>query len=177
MKIAVIAGSMRLNSFSSQTSKLAMKALSNKGADIEILDLKNLSLPFCNGSRDYPSYPDVQRLKDAILSANGLLIVTPEYHGSLSGVLKNALDLLDESHFRGKTVALIAVMGGIPSNNAINTLRIIFRQLHAWVLPEQLIIPNIDDTFDENGEFLDPLLAARLDEMADHLIKMTEKLS
>lgn len=177
MKIVGIAGSMRPNSFSAQTAKLAMAAIAKKGADIEILDLKDLSLPFCNGSADYPTYPDVQRLKDTVQSAHGLLIVTPEYHGSLSGVLKNALDLLEESHFHGKAVALIAVMGGIPSNNAINTLRIIFRQLHAWVLPEQLIISNIDEAFDSHGGFSDPFLTIRLDEMADHLVKMTEKLS
>lgn len=176
MKIVGIAGSMRQKSYSLQVVKLSMKSLEDKGVEVAIVDLKEFALPFCDGRLEFPDYPDVKRFKELIKSAHGLVVATPEYHGSLSGSLKNALDLLGEEDLKGKTAALIAVMGGASSNNAINTLRVIFRQLHAWVIPEQLIIAHAEEAFADDGSLIDQTLASRLEEMGEHLIKITDKL-
>lgn len=176
MKIVALGGSLRPQSYTYQLLRLAVNKINQRNIPIELIDLRVLNLPFCTGKGDYPDYPDVEVLRSAIQSANGILIATPEYHGSISGVLKNALDLIDEKHISGKIVGLIGVVGGLHSTNAVNTLRIICRQLHCWVLPEQLIISSAEESFNAKGELKDPLLEERLDQLVGHLIAAAGKL-
>ena len=77
-----------------QALALAMQRVEALGAETEMLDLRELNLPFCDGGKGYPDYPDVERLQKTVAHANGLILATPEYHGGVSGVIKNALDLM-----------------------------------------------------------------------------------
>lgn len=177
MKIAALGGSLRPASFAYQVLHFALQKIEAQHIATDLIDLRCLRLPFCNGEQDYPDYPDVELLRQRVQSAKGLLIATPEYHGSLSGVLKNALDLLEDEHMTGKVVGLVAVVGGVHSTNAVNTLRLICRHMHCWVLPEQVIIPHAEESFDAQGKLKDPLLEGRLELLIDHLIKATRQLS
>lgn len=177
IKIAALGGSLRPQSFTYRVLELALKKAAMHDISTEMIDLRKLHLPFCSGLSIYPNYPDVEALRQSVRSARGLLLSTPEYHGSISGVLKNALDLMEEEHLAGKVVGLIAVIGGAHSTNALNTLRLICRQLHCWVLPEQLVIPYSDESFNEQGELKDRALEERLEKMVDHLVVATRKLN
>ena len=171
MKIIALGGSLRPHSRAYSALKLALRRIEAHHVETELVDLRQLRLPFCNGESFYPGFPDVERLRESMLSASGILIATPEYHGDMSGVLKNTLDLLEEEHVAGKVAALIAVVGGVHSTNALNSLRLICRQLHCWVIPEQLVIPHAEESFDAMGELKDPQLEVRLDLLVEHLIK------
>ena len=116
------------------------------------------------------------RRSRCIQSSTGLLLATPEYHGNISGVLKNALDLLELKHMEGKVAGLIAVVGGVHSTNALNAMRLICRQLHCWVLPEQIAIPHAETSFDANGRLRDQEVEKRLDQLVDHLVAASWKL-
>lgn len=174
--LIAIGGSLRFDSYTYQILKIALQQLEKKEIKSTLLDLRQMKLPFCTGEQEYLSYPDVETFRQQVKSAQGILLATPEYHGSVSGVLKNALDLLDEEHCRGKVVGLIAVAGGVHSTNAINTLRIICRHLHCWVLPEQLVIAQAQQSFDAEGNLIDPALRERLDQLLDHLIEAMQRL-
>jgi FMN reductase len=176
MKIAALGGSLRPKSFTYRVLELALKKVEDPVIPTELIDLRKLRLPFCNGEHFYSNYPDVEVLRQSIQSATGLLLSTPEYHGNISGVLKNALDLLEEEHIAGKVVGLIAVVGGVHSTNALNTMRLICRQLHCWVLPEQIVIPYSEESFDIHGELKDPQLEERIEKMVKHLVAATRKL-
>lgn len=177
MKIVGIGGSLRQNSQTHQALKLALRHVEGLGVEGELIDLRTLHLPFCDGSADYPSHPDVAKFRDKVSGANGFIVATPEYHGSLSGVLKNALDLLEEGHVEGKVFLLIGVLGGEHSTNAVNTLRTICRHLHAWVIPEQLVIPNAYQAFDSAGELVDGSLTKRLHKCVQSLVDNTRRLT
>lgn len=177
LKIVALGGSLRPHSITYQILEIALQKIEKQGIVTELIDLRHLHLPFCTGESHYPDYPDVEILRTSIQSASGILLATPEYHGSVSGVLKNALDLLEESHLTGKVVGLIAIVGGVHSTNAINTLRLIFRQLHCWVLPEQIVIPSAEESLDLNGKLRDPGVEKRLDTLIYHLIDASQKLS
>jgi NAD(P)H-dependent FMN reductase len=91
---------------------------------------------------------------------------TPEYHGSFSGVLKNALDLMGFDEFEGKMIGLIGVSAGrTGAFEALTSLRNVGRALHAWVVPEQVSIPNAARAFDGRGHLNDPVLEKRLREV------------
>lgn len=176
VKIVGIAGSLRPDSYSHQALKLAAERVKTLGAAVEILDLRQMQLPFCHGGEDYPDYPDVQKLRQSVAEADGLLLVTPEYHGSVSGVLKNALDLMTFEHLAGKVAATISVLGGQANSNALNELRLILRWVHAWVIPEQIAIGQAGKVFDSEGKILDEKLAQRLDRLAESLVANTYKI-
>jgi FMN reductase len=176
VKIVAIAGSLRTNSYSVQALKLAADRIQALGAEVKILDLRQMSLPFCNGEDDYPDYPDVEKLRNAVKEADGLILVTPEYHGSVSGVLKNALDLMSFEHLSGKVAGGISILGGQSNNNALNDLRTILRWVHAFVIPDQIAIGQAWQAFDKEGKLQDEKLSQRLDRFAQNLVDLTVKL-
>jgi NAD(P)H-dependent FMN reductase len=146
------------------------------GADVEILDLREMNLPFCDGTGDYPDHADVEVLRAAVKQADGLLLATPEYHGSVSGVLKNALDLMSFEHLEGKVVGLISVLGGQANSNALNDLRVIMRWVHAWVIPEQVAVGQAWQALNEQGEPTDAKLRERCDGLARSLVDNTRRI-
>jgi len=177
VKIVGIAGSLRPDSYSQQALQLAAERLKKLGAEVEILDLRELNLPFCHGGDDYSDYPDVLRLQNAVREADGLILSTPEYHGSVSGVLKNALDLMSFDQLSNKVTGLISVLGGQSNSNALNDLRVIMRWVHAWVIPEQVAIGQAWKAFDTDGTLLDESLSKRFDQFAQSLFENTKKLA
>jgi len=176
IKIVGIGGSLRSNSSTYQALKLAAQRVEAMGASVELLDLRTLKLPFCNGGDEYPGYPDVERLQATVKQADGLILATPEYHGGVSGVLKNALDLMSFEHLSDKVTGLISVLGGQSNSNALNDLRLIMRWVHAWVIPEQIAIGQVWKAFDPDGKLLDEKLSERFDGFAQSLVENTRKL-
>jgi FMN reductase len=176
VKIVGIAGSLRPDSYSQVALKVAIQKVQDLGAAVEILDLRQMQLPFCNGGDEYPQYPDVQRLQDAVSSADGLILVSPEYHGSVSGVLKNALDLLSFDELAGKVAGFISILGGQSNSNTLNELRVILRWVHAWSIPEQVAIGQAWQAFSPEGKIIDEKLSQRLDQFSQSLVENTRKL-
>ncbi|BAZ18081.1 NADPH-dependent FMN reductase [Calothrix sp. NIES-4071] len=176
VKIVGIAGSLRKDSYSQLALEIAAQRLQALGAEVEILDLRLLNLPFCDGGDEYAEYPDVEKLQNAVKNADGLILATPEYHGSVSGVLKNALDLMSFDQLSGKVTGLISVLGGQPNSNALNDLRVIMRWVHAWVIPEQIGIGQVWKAFSPEGKLVDEKLSQRFDQFAQSLVDNTRKL-
>ncbi len=161
VKVVGILGSLRTDSYSALALQQAIDRVQALGAEAEMLDLKEMKLPFCDGGSEYPDYPDVEILRSKVKAADGLILATPEYHGSVSGVLKNALDLMSFEHLSDKVTGLISVLGGQPNSNALNDLRIIVRWVHGWVIPEQIAIGQAWQAFDPEGKLKDEKLAQR----------------
>lgn len=176
VKIVGIGGSLRPDSYSQLALSLVGQRLEALGADVEVLDLRQMNLPFCNGEDDYQDYPDVEKLRHAVAQADGLILATPEYHGSVSGVLKNALDLMSFEQLDGKVTGLVSVLGGQPNSNALNDLRVIMRWVHAWVIPEQVAIGQAWKAFDSSGKIIDEKLSQRFDQFAQSLVENTQRI-
>jgi len=177
IKIVGINGSLRPGSYSAMALEVAISRVQALGVETEIIDLRKLSLPFCNGGDDYSDYPDVAKMQQTVKSAAGLILATPEYHGSVSGVMKNALDLMSFEELSGKVAGLISVLGGQSNSNALNDLRIILRWVHAWVIPEQIGLGQAWKVFNEEGKILDEKLSQRFDAFARSLVDSTRKLN
>lgn len=176
VNIVGIGGSLRPDSYTQKALQVAAQRVEALGAEVEVLDLRQLNLPFCHGGKDYSQYPDVQRLRDTVTRADGLILATPEYHGGLSGVLKNTLDLMSFDELSGKVTGMISVLGGQANSNALNDLRLIIRGVHGWVIPEQIAIGKAWSAFSPEGKLLDEKLAERFDNFAQSLVDNTRKL-
>src|SRR2546421_12952147 len=164
--IAGLSGSLRAGSYTRRAVECALEGAAESGAETRLIDLTEYNLIFRAG-QDETGYPaDVARLRAEIKEADGIILGTPEYHGSLSGVLKNALDLMGFDEFEGKMIGLVGVSGGaLGAVHALNSLRAVGRALHAWVIPEQASIPEAWKVFDESGTLKDGDLEKRLKEV------------
>ncbi|NJM87762.1 MAG: NAD(P)H-dependent oxidoreductase [Hydrococcus sp. RU_2_2] len=176
VKIVGISGSLRPDSYSAQALEIAATRVRALGAEVKTLDLRDMSLPFCNGGDEYPDYPDVKKLQKTVKEADGLILVTPEYHGSVSGVLKNTLDLMSFDELSDKVTGVISILGGQSNSNALNDLRTILRWVHAWTIPEQIAVGQAWKAFDAEGKLLDEKLSQRFDSFAQSLVDNTRKL-
>lgn len=177
VKIVGITGSLRTDSYSALALQQAIDRVKALGAEAEIIDLREMNLPFCDGGDEYPDYPDVEILRRKVKAADGLILATPEYHGSVSGVLKNALDLMSFEHLSGKIAGAISVLGGQSNSNALNDLRIIVRWVHGFVIPEQIAVGQAWQAFDDTGKLKDEKLAKRFDAFAQSLVDNSIKLA
>ena len=116
---------------------------------------------------------DVLELRERVRRADGMLLGSPEYHNSFSGVLKNAIDLLSSEDVGGKLFGLLGVGGG--DAGAINTLghlRYVVRGVGGWSLPAQVSIPNAWQAFD-GDRVKDAKLEERIRSFSNELVRFT----
>ena len=164
IRVIAINGSLREGSYTRMALVTALKGAAEVGAITQLVDLDEYDLPFATGKVDKSTAPPgLLRLRAEVRAAQGIILGTPEYHSSLSGVLKNALDLMSFDEFEGKMIGLIGLSGGrMGAINALNTLRTISRSLHAWVIPEQISISEAWNAFEPNGRLRDRDLEQRV---------------
>ena len=164
IKVIGLCGSLREGSTTHSALTIALNGAKEAGADVELIDLSEYELVFHGSSENETDYPaDVFKLKKKILQAEGILLGTPEYHGGFSGVIKNALDLLDYGAFSSKVIGLIGVSGGrMGAGSALSMLRIVSSTLQGWVLPDDVSIPRSSEVFDDDGYLQDSELETRL---------------
>ena len=176
VKIVGLNGSLRSDSYAYLALQQAVERVKLLDAQVEVFDLRKMELPFCHGGDQYPDFPDVEKLREIVKASDGLILATPEYHGSVSGVMKNALDLMSFEHLAGKVTGLISVLGGQSNSNALNDLRVIMRWVHAWVIPEQIAIGQAWQAFTAENALKDDKMAQRFDKFAQSLVENTQKL-
>lgn len=164
VRVLAICGSLKKSSATRKAVRIALEGARRAGADVSLADLAFYELAFCTGSKAVESKGrDFPRLREEIRAAHGLILATPEYHGSFSGVLKNALDLHDIDDLQGKVAGLVAVAGGKQgANGALAHLRGVLKSLKAWVLPQDASLADSHKAFAEDGSLLDPALQDRL---------------
>ncbi|TYR80538.1 NAD(P)H-dependent oxidoreductase [Priestia megaterium] len=139
------------------------------------IDLSEIILPIFNGGADQYESKEVKMLINAVEEADAILIATPEYHGAMSGALKNALDFLNSSYFAHKPMGLIAVAGGGKGGiNALNSVRTVARALYGNVLAKQLVIDPTD--FTKGDDVITKQMASSIDELFAE-VKMYAALS
>ncbi|MBK1439259.1 NAD(P)H-dependent oxidoreductase [Parapedobacter sp. ISTM3] len=152
MKIVILAGSVRKNRKSINVCLYLENQFSNLGIEVDVIDMTENPLPIYDGFAEENS--DVMKIAEKISvrleNADAMILVTPEYNGSFSGVLKNTLDYF-WVEFARKPIGIAAVsagrMGGI---NASTQLQHVILSLGAYPLPIKLLVPDVENTFDSN---------------------------
>jgi chromate reductase len=168
MHILVLSGSLRARSYNTALARAAA-GLAPAGVDLELFDELGL-LPHYDEDLDQPDVATpsaVADLRSRIDEADALLIVTPEYNGSVTSVLKNAIDWTSARHrgswLQGKTVAIAGVTTGqYGAIWAQQDLRRILGIAGARVIEGDLPVSRARETFDESGVLTNQLVAERL---------------
>jgi len=144
----------------------ALLGAEGRGAQTQVLDLAEYDLPFLGRERDRTDMMALERFLTDLRNADGIILGSPEIHGGVSGVLKNALDLTNRDVFEGKMLGIIGVAGGrMGASETLSQLRTIGRSLHAWVVPTQVSIAAAQEAFDPGGEPTNEEVGERLKEI------------
>jgi len=147
--VVAICGSLRDESRTRIATNVALTAASEAGATTELVDLRSYDLPSLNAVKT--EVPDAGTIRNIITRADSVLLGTPNYHGSYSGTLKNALDYCGRDEFEGTTVGLLEVAAGEFPGSALTHLRTVSRTLRAWTVPTEVAIPNSHVLATEDG--------------------------
>ena len=186
-KILAFAGSTRTGSFNKQLVKVAVAGARAAGAEVTLLDLRDLPMPLYDGDLEATEGipPNGQKLKALMLAHQGLLISAPEYNSGISGVLKNAIDWASRSApgeaplacFVGKVAALMSASpGGLGGLRSLVHVRSILGNIHVLVLPDQVAVPRTHEAFAPDGALKDPKQQAAIEQLGRSLAEILVKL-
>jgi FMN reductase len=174
--IVAVGGTLRPNSSTEWAMRHALNAAQRIGARIKLISGPLLQLPLYQPEN--PERCEGARLLVAELAlADGIIIGSPGYHGSISGLVKNALDYAEDlrtdarPYFSGRAVGCIATAGGWPGAiNTLSALRDIVHALRGWPTPLGAAINSAESVFDEEGRCLVPRVSQVLDLMAGEVM-------
>src|ERR671931_592038 len=169
MRILGLSGSLRRDSHNTSLLRAAVMSLP-PGVELDLYDGLD-DLPHYNADIDGEPAPEpVARLREAIAAADGVLIATPEFNGSIPGALKNALDWASrpfpDNALRGKPVAVVGASTGMfGAVWAQAEVRKVLRTIGADVIDEELPIGQADSAFGDDGHLADAGMRGALGEL------------
>jgi chromate reductase, NAD(P)H dehydrogenase (quinone) len=173
--VLAINGSLRDGSHNGALLRAAATLLPSDAALVELAGLGSVP-PYNEADDVVPPPPAVAALRAALISADAVLISTPEYNSSIPGQLKNALDWASrpfpENALRGRPAAVIGASTGMfGAVWAQADLRRVLKTIGARVIDRELPVPHAHERFDATGRLVDNDLA---DELADVLATLVD---
>lgn len=186
-RVLAVAGSTREQSLNKRLVRIAAEAARSAGGDVTLIDLRDFALPLYDGDLEQAAGPPeaAVRLKALFVAHDGLLISSPEYNSSITGVLKNAIDWISRAAgdepplaaFRGKVAALLSASpGALGGLRGLVHLRAILGNIGVLVLPDQVAVPRANEAFDAAGRLVDERQQLALERLAASLVETTGKL-
>ena len=170
-----ICGSYDLDSANGRMLELVLAECKEMGAETVIWDHGSRPLPLV-GAEGCWDDANVKEFQQMALDADAYILSSPEYHGTMSGVMKNSLDWIYSKHTSGKVFGLICTLGGQSSNNTLNHMRIAARWIHGWVVPEQVAVPHIKEAFNEDGSIVSDEIRNRISALSTSVVENSKKL-
>ena len=159
IKVLGVCGSTRARSYSSRAAAAVLEAARAHGAETRLLELGELRLPTYNPDEASAAHEGLRAATEAVNWADACLLASPDYHGSMSGALKNFLDFYWEE-FAGKLFGYVCASHE-KGLTVMEQMRTAVRQCYGWSLPYGVSVHGEHD-FDPSGRVTDNRLALRL---------------
>ena len=172
IKLLGIAGSMRSNSYSFKALDLALKTSKNNyHAEINLFDLRKNKLPIYEPNLDLDKIPlpekeSLDMANKLVRWADAIILTSPDYHGSMSGVLKNFLDFFWRE-FSGKTFGYICASHE-KGLTVMEQMRTAVRQCYGWSMPYG--ISTSSDDFDSEGNITNKKTILRIEMLSRDIV-------
>lgn len=177
MKIAILSGSVREERQSHKVSYFLKRVLEKRNVEADLIDLAKEPLPIMgqNGN-DSKTEQHIRQISRRLQESDAILLVTPEYHGSFSGVLKNALDHFTPE-FQKKPVGVAAASAGrMAGINASNHVQHVILSMDAFPLPLKFLVPEIHLSFNDNFEPQNEAIETSADAFLDEFLWFSDAL-
>lgn len=175
--ITIVSGSNRSGSNTHKVALQIQEIYRQLNSEVRLINLQDLPIEAFHPDA-YRDKPDsVASLTDQVLSASGLVIVTPEYNGSMPGALKYFIDLWPyPDAFENRPVCFVGISaGGSGAVRPVEHLQGIFSYRYAAQLPRRVFISDIYSQLDESGHLKDQELVARLELQASEFIDYIQR--
>ena len=187
-KILAFAGSTRTDSFNKKLVKIAASGAREEGADVTIIDLRDFQMPIYDEDleRQEGLPTSARKLKDLMLTHQGLLVSSPEYNSSISGVLKNTIDWVSRQSdgeiplacFKDKVAGLMSASpGGLGGLRGLVHVRAILENIGVLVIPNQVAISKAHEAFNLDGTMKDTKQEQQVKKIGANLTQMLLKLN
>jgi chromate reductase len=176
--LTLIVGTNRPDSNTRKVARNVESVYAELNVPLHVLDLAQLP-PEIFSPSSYAEKPKAfHPFADAILKSHGLIIVTPEYNGSVPGVLKYFIDMLKfPESFEKRPVCFVGLSAGIwGALRPVEQLQQIFGYRNAFIYPERVFLPQIYNLLDDAGKLSNPELLGRLKAQAEGYLKFVECL-
>ena len=165
LNVLGVGSSMRQGSYSTTTLNMILDMAKGNEAETKLLDLRQTNLPILYAAKD--DTREIGQVTELVEWADAYILATPDYHGSMSGSLKNFLDYF-WSEFAGKTFGYI-VASHEKGLTVMDQMRTAVRQCYGWSIPYGISI-NPEDDFNDKKEVINRKLWSRLDMLARDLV-------
>lgn len=166
LKVLGVGSSMREGSYGTRALKIVLDRMEKLQAETHLLDLRKVKMPTFNPNSSVQSGKRIREVTEVVNWADVFILATPDYHGSMSGPMKNFLDHYWQE-FAGKTFGYICTSHE-KGLTVMDQMRTAVRQCYGWSLPYGISVNGED--FNEAGEIVNSLLAKRLRILARDLI-------
>src|SRR5437867_2121716 len=167
LKVLGVGSSMRERSYGTKTLKIVLERMEKLEAETHLLDLRKVKMPTFDPNSFMHSGKRLREITDEVNWADVFILTTPDYHGSMSGPMKNFLDHYWQE-FAGKTFSYICASHE-KGLTVMDQMRTAVRQCYGWSLPYGISV-NAEEDFNEAGEIASSLLTKRLRMLARDLI-------
>jgi chromate reductase len=188
-KILAFAGSAREASFNKLVLKIAAGGAKAAGAEVTYVDLRDLPMPLMDEDLEAKEgIPEnARKFKQLMMAHQGFLIAAPEYNGSITPLLKNAIDWASRplpgeppfalSCFRDKVAVLMSASpGGLGGLRGLTHVRTILSGIGTLVLPDQMAIPRAFEAFETDGRLKDAKQQEAVEQLGRKLAIVLAKL-
>jgi azobenzene reductase len=165
LNVLGVGSSMRQGSYSTTALNMILDMAKGNEAETKLLDLRQTNLPMLYAAKD--DTHEIVQVTELVEWADAYILATPDYHGSMSGSLKNFLDYF-WSEFAGKTFGYI-VASHEKGLTVMDQMRTAVRQCYGWSIPYGISI-NPEDDFNDKGKVINRKLSSRLDMLARDLV-------
>ncbi|MBO8173125.1 MAG: NAD(P)H-dependent oxidoreductase [Bacillaceae bacterium] len=175
IKIIGINGSTRQGSTTLKTLKIALNAAKDAGAEIDLIDLREWQLPIYIDDEPHPEI--VQRFKEKVQQADGIILASPEYHGTLTGAMKNALDYLSREEIQDKAIGAVATAGSqFGADRTLTALQQIGQKLRGWPVKTAASVQSAYNMFD-GDRLKDKRLEERIQNVGQEVVFLAKSLA
>lgn len=176
--IEIIAGTNRPASNTLKVAHLVESLYRKSNTPARILSLADLPAEIFSPSSYAVKPPAFEPFKERVLESDGLHVVVPEYNGSFPGVMKYFIDMLKfPESFEHRCVAFTGLAAGIwGAFRSVEQLQMIFGYRNAYIMPERVWIPRINDQWNEDeSDFIDPSISRMLQKQVDLFARFVER--
>ena len=167
LNVLGVSSSMRERSIGTLTLKIVLDTVRKYEVKIRLLELRRVKMPLFNPESSMQSNLNLQNVTEYANWADAFILVSPDYHGSISGSMKNFLDYYWEE-FAGKTFGYICTSHE-KGLTIMDQMRTAVRQCYGWSLPYGVSVNGGED-FNEAGEIVNSVLEKRLKMLARDLV-------
>lgn len=186
VRVLAFSGSLRRGSWNQRLVACAARGAEAAGGEVEVISLRDYPMPLFDEDLEAGGTPEAAlAFKAKMMGADGVLIASPEYNGSLSGALKNAIDWATRpaageaplAAFRGKVCGLMSASpGGLGGIRGLLHLRPLLGNIMMHVLPEQHALGGAAGAFDDAGMLTDEGVRGKVEGIGARVVEVARAL-